>query len=107
MNKFILSLTLFLTALNSLAGELIKDATISTVGNTSSGGPDFFVRVTGGVGPCSDSLIKFPESEKASEDSYKLAMTIALAAFNAKNKVRIHNFTSDSCSGASFISVSN
>ncbi len=71
---------LTLIALNCFAGELVKDASVSTLGNTSDGSPDFYVHVAGGVGPCANSLIKFPESEKVPEDSNQQAMSIALTA---------------------------
>jgi predicted dinucleotide-binding enzyme len=90
-----------------IAGELIRDAVIVEVANTYSGGADFAIRVEGGTGVCAGTtFIVFPESRKASVASFNQAFAAALAALASDKKVRIHNFVDDSCSGASFISVS-
>ena len=95
--------------LGANAGELIKDATIVEVSNTSSGGPDFAIILQGGTGVCASTttaLIKFPEPANQSDDSYKQAFSLALSALTTGMKVRVHNFADNSCAGASFIAVS-
>ena len=90
-----------------IAGELIRDAVIVEVANTYNGGADFAIRVEGGTGVCAGTgFIVFPESRKASVASFNQAYASALAALASEKKVRIHNFLDDSCSGASFISIS-
>lgn len=106
MKKQTLFVAFFLISNTSLAGELVKEATVSKLGNTSNGSPDFYVRVTGGSGVCANSLIKFPESKKASDDSNHQAMSIALTALAIGKKVRIVNFEDDHCHGANFIEIS-
>lgn len=107
MNKMIFLVTLCTASAFSNAGELVRDTIIAEVSNTSSGGPDFSLRIEGGLGPCADQLIKFPESKKASDESNGQAFSIALAAFATGKKVRIHNFEDDDCFGASFIAITN
>jgi hypothetical protein len=91
-----------------LAGELVRDASVIEVANTNNGDASFAVRVEGGTGVCAGTsvFIVFPESRKASVASYNQAFAAALAALASNKKVRIHNFVDDSCSGASFISIS-
>lgn len=90
-----------------IAGQLIMNAVILEVANASNNGPDFALKLEGGTGVCSTSTwIIFPENKKQSDDSYKQAFSIALTALTTGNKVRIHNFEDDSCSGANFISIS-
>ena len=105
MGKLIL-LWLFIISGYSVAGELIINAEIVEVANTYGGEQDFTVRLEGGTGICSSSpWIIFPESKKQSDASYQQAFSIALAAMTTGKKVRIHNFESDSCYGANFISI--
>jgi hypothetical protein len=101
-------LALSLASCSCLCGELLRDASITEVANTSSGGADFAVRTAGGVGVCANApFIVFPEAKAASAASNKQAIATALLAFTTGKKVRIHNFQDDSCSGANFISISN
>jgi len=105
MSRILISVLCILVSGTCVAGELIKNALIVEVANTSQGGADFAVRLEGGTGVCVGEWIVFPESSKASVASFNQAFAVALAALAAEKKVRIHNFTDNSCSGANFISV--
>lgn len=88
------------------AGELTKGATVLEVANHATGNGKYFaVKVDSGVGPC-NGWIYFQEDGAASLATYNQAFSIALTALTADKKVRIHNYLSDSCVGASFIAIS-
>jgi Family of unknown function (DUF5992) len=89
------------------AGYLITDATITDVYNTASNQTSFAVAVQGGSGPCSGSAnIVFPLSAAPDADTLKRAYAAALMAFALGLHVSIHNYSSDACTGASYIRVS-
>ncbi len=108
MIKPLLLAILCLPSSTVIAGELVRDATIIEVANTSYGGADFAVRVSGGTGVCAGTpFIVFPEAKASSTTSNKQAIATSLLAFSTGKKVRIHNFQDDSCTGANFIAISN
>ena len=110
MIKKLFVIALKTTSLATHSGELIRDATVIEVSNTYYNGPDFMIILKGGTGTClsaTRTMITFPESKKQSDESYKQSFAIALSALSTGMKVRVHNFESDSCLGANFISISS
>ena len=105
-NKLI-AVSLCSLSVNCLAGELIRDATITEVTNNSSNGADFSIRTEGGTGVCIGELIAFPEAKSQSQASTNQAFSIALAAFISKKKIRAHNYDDNGCRGASFIAITD
>ena len=107
MLKQSIAVLLLSLSLHGVAGELIRDATVTEVNNNSSNGADFSIRTAGGTGICTGELIAFPEVKSQSEASTNQAFSIALAAFMSQKKVRVHNYDDDHCRGASFIAISD
>lgn len=87
------------------AGELVRGGKLIEVASTSSNQNVFWVRVSGGVGPCADRGVTFPVIAAQSEAAFNRQFSIALAALAGGNEVRIHNYSSDECGGANFISI--
>ena len=107
MLKTSLAIARCVASCTCLAGELILDATLVEVAN-AYGGASFAIKPTGGTGICAGvPWIVFPEAKAKSSVTHKRAIATALLAFSAGKKVRIHNYESDSCLEANFISVSN
>lgn len=116
MKKYLFVTLLALTPGLAMAGELVKDAEITMIGNISgaNGNNDFFIRVKGGVGPCAgapgaDQNIIFPVSVPASSgdaDAVARAYSLALAAFTTGTKVRVYNMVDNTCNKASYIHTS-
>jgi len=112
MKNYLIIIISIILSFNSTAGELVRDAEVIEVSNTNNNGPDFSIRINGGVWTTTSSTcslttgIIFPESKSQSSDSHKQAFSIALTALTTGKKVRIHNFEDDTCTGANFISIS-
>ena len=96
--------TLLTVSIGVSAGELIRGGLIAEIGNTYSNGKDFAIKVEGGSGLC-NTWVVFPENKAASPSNHEQAFQIALTAAANNKKVRIHNFDSNSCEGANFISL--
>ncbi|MET1257276.1 DUF5992 family protein [Aliikangiella maris] len=93
---------------NCLAGELIKGAAILEVASNGSNSKNFAVLIEGGAGACASRTprwIYFPEDKAPSLATYNQSFDIALTALNFDRKVRIHNYSDNSCSGADYISI--
>ena len=100
---------LFLTCGSAFSGELVRYATLAEVASNGSNTTNFAVLVEGGTGICAGSptnWIYFSETKAPSIASYNQSFSIALAALSTGKKVRIHNYTDNSCAGADFISIS-
>ena len=105
MVRIVLLVVLAMQPAVSTAGELTKDATVLEVANHATGGKNFAVKIEGGTGVCT-GWVYFFEEQAPSAATYNQAFSIALTALTAGKKVRIHNYTDDSCTGATFISLS-
>jgi hypothetical protein len=105
MNKRLVTLLAIGCAFNCLGGELTKGSTVLEVASNGSNAANFAVKVTGGTGLCS-GWIYFPEVKVSSITTYNQSFTLATMALAADKKVRIHNYSDNSCTGADFISVS-
>ncbi|MBU1619312.1 MAG: hypothetical protein KJ556_03375 [Gammaproteobacteria bacterium] len=105
MNYKLLFLACLLST-NVLSGELTKNATVLEVANHATGnGKNFAIKIEGGTGPCS-GWVYFMEDKAPSSATYNQAFSMALAALAGDKKVRIHNYTDDDCTGATFIAIS-
>jgi hypothetical protein len=94
-----------LTPSLSNAGELVKGATILEVASSNGNQDVFWVRFSGGTGPCANASVDFPASKSQSKESYNQSFSIALSAAATGSKIRVHNYEDDNCQGANFISV--
>jgi hypothetical protein len=104
MRYCLLFTTLF--PLMGLASELTRGANVLEVANHAGlDSKNFAVKVEGGIGPCV-GWVYFEEENAPSTSAHNQAFAIALTALTAGKKVRIHNYSDDSCSGATFISIS-
>ena len=107
MNKVFSALMMLLAFNFSFAGEIIRDAETSTIGNTANGNDDFYIKVKNGTGVCNGNII-FPREAAPSAEYHARAYSLALTAITTKNtKVRVVNFDSQGCTYASYIEMSN
>ncbi|KID57772.1 hypothetical protein JF50_09975 [Pseudoalteromonas luteoviolacea] len=91
---------------NAISGELVRGAKITEIANTGANKDNFYVKVSGGTGPCANGQIEFFANTAPSSSSYDQAFSIALSAAMSKATVRIYNYDNDTCHGAQFISIS-
>jgi len=104
LKKFAVLILLILPSITWAAGsDLVLDAVVTSVANTSSNEDKFTVWVSGGTGVCANTQISFPKSKAGSAEVFDRAYSAALTAFVSGTKVRIYNYTDDSCYGASYI----
>jgi hypothetical protein len=108
MNIFkTVGILLLLVSSSCFSGELVKNSTIIDIGSSSDGLTDnFYIRTSGGVGPCAGSSIVFKRTAAMSAEFFNRLYSTALMAYttNAK-KVRIYNPADDSCRAATYIQV--
>ncbi len=92
------------------ADNLVSGVKITTIGNTPDGSKSFFVRTSGGTGPCANgTVIVFPLSLSADEATHNRAFSIALAAYTTKSQtVKISALSSGdtNCRRAAYIDLS-
>ncbi len=108
MFKNILAISLIFFSSVCFSGELIRNATILEVASNGSNTKNFAVLVSGGTGISATERTRwvyFPELSAPSLASYNQSFSLAVTALTTDKKVRIHNYSSDSCEGANFISV--
>jgi len=100
-----ISLLLFIGSASS--GELVKDTQIVRIGNSTDGVTDnFFVTISGGVGPCANNNIIFRRIDAPSDDYFNRLYSTALFAYSTgSQKVRIYNPASNSCGAATYIDL--
>jgi hypothetical protein len=98
-----------LFCVNAHAGYLAVGVTVTKVSNTNSNDQSFVVTFTGGTGPCTSgtgsTFVIFPLSAAPDADTHKRAYAAALLALTTGMRVTLYNYTSDSCTGASYIEV--
>jgi hypothetical protein len=105
MFKRILLLSLLMCSNSGISGELVSGATIYEVASSSSNKDVFYIKLSGGTGPCANKSVEFPSSKSQSKESYNQAFSIALAALSSGKKIRVHNYEDASCLGANFIGI--
>lgn len=105
MNKWFM---IALFSCSAYSGELVKDAEIIRIGNSSDGMSDnFFITLSEGTGPCANKNVIFPASKSPSEGFHnRLYSTAMLAYTTGSKKVRIFNPVDDSCTAATYIDIS-
>jgi hypothetical protein len=91
--------------LPAAAGSLVADATITRTLNTSGNQALFAIEVSGGTGPCANTVIYFPVSAAVDVDTHKRAYSAALLALATGMKISVWNYNDNSCAGAAYISV--
>lgn len=95
----------------AVADTLISGGQITKIGNTPDGTDGFFVRTSGGTGPCINGVVVvFPASLAANEAIYNRAYTLAITAYTTGNQnVKISSLTTGdvNCRHANYIDLSN
>lgn len=108
MNIFkVMGIPLLLFVSSVSAGELVKESQITRVGNSSDGTTDnFFITVSGGVGPCANKHIIFRRVDAPSDGFYNRLYSTALLAYSTDSKkVRVVNPSSNSCTTATYMDL--
>ncbi|MEZ8822894.1 DUF5992 family protein [Vibrio amylolyticus] len=82
---------------------IVKNATISSIANTSSNVDRFIIWIEGGNGVCVGKAITFPRSATTSAEVHQRAYSAALTAFTTGSKIDIHNYHGEDCTNASYI----
>ena len=98
-----------LFAANAQAGYIATGARVTHVSSTNGNTASFQVMVAGGTGPCtseSGTWVVFPLSAAPDADTHKRAYAAALLALTTGMPVILFNYSSDSCTGASYVDVS-
>ena len=100
---FIISLSTY-----SFAGtNLVQNAIITEVSNTSSNTPNFSVKTSGGTGVCTGGQwIVFSLEDASDAATHQRAYASALLALSAGLKVRIYNYIDGTCQHAGYIELS-
>ncbi len=91
------------------ADDLVSRAKITVLGNTPDGSQSFFVRTSGGFGPCVDGVvIVFPLSLSPDEGAHNRAFSLALTAYTAGKSVKIATLSNGdtNCRRAAYIDLS-
>jgi hypothetical protein len=90
----------------SFAGEIAKGK-VEEVLNIVGSEKQFGINMSSGAtGPCAGQWIYFKESNPSQNiDNYKFAFSLATTALVADKRIRIHNYSSDTCDGATFIGL--
>jgi len=107
--KKILSLSLILLSVNSFAGYLVKDASVTRVSSTNWDEKVFTVSISGGTGDCLSS-VTFPEEYSQSTVAYSLSFSMAMSAYLHNKKITVYNYgdkeyQGNKCHGANFIEI--
>jgi hypothetical protein len=106
LSKCIITAAL-LTFTNAIfAGEIARGK-VEEVINIAGTDKQFAVKMSAGsTGPCAGQWIYFKESNPNQNiDNYKFAFSLATTALVADKKIRIHNYPSNTCDGATFIGL--
>lgn len=92
--------------LNVEAGEVAKGS-IDEVVNLIGSEKLFALKMSSNSrGPCAGTWVKFKKSNFESNlESYNFAFSMATAALISGKKIRVHNYTNDSCDGVTFIGL--
>ena len=102
----ILGFIFFGISLNINAGEIAR-GNIDEMYNSLSGQNAFGILMSAtSLGPCAGRWVKIQEANFPNNiESYKFAFSMAMTAIATGKKIRIHNYSSDSCDGATFIGL--
>jgi hypothetical protein len=86
-------------------GYIVKQATITSVTNTSNNQSVFTVKVSGGTGTCTNTGIVFQLSDAGDASVLNRAYAAALLALSTGMPVNIFNYVDTTCDHAAFIEV--
>jgi hypothetical protein len=105
-SKFLHAVLLLAITSSIHAGELAKGQ-VEEVVNIIGSEKVFGVRLSESAsGVCAGQWVRFKEANFGSNtESYKFAFSMATAAVVSGKNVRIHNYTDNSCDGATFIGL--
>jgi hypothetical protein len=87
------------------AGSLVTNATITKILDTSGNQTQFAIVVSGGTGPCANTVIYFPVGAAVDVDTHKRAYAAALLALATGMRISAWNYTGNNCEGAAYIDV--
>ena len=107
MNRIIPLSILMSLASTAFASDLVVDAKISRLASSSDGQTDnFYLEISGGVGPCANTGVVFYRSDAPSEGFFNRMFAIAMLAYSTgSTKVRVYTPSGTSCHSATFIEV--
>jgi len=87
-------------------------ATIAEIASNTGNGQNFFIKVTGGAGPCagtSPTLIVFPLVKAGAsgndENLHNRAFALALTAYSVGHKIEVGGYDGQDCQTASRIKI--
>ncbi|MGH1487639.1 MAG: DUF5992 family protein [Cellvibrionaceae bacterium] len=111
MKNLYLLLTFLALSISTSADNLASGVKITMIGNTPDGSKSFFIRTSGGSGPCTNgTVIVFPLSLSQDEATHNRAFSLALTAYTTgSTKVKISTFTNgdSNCRRAAYIDLSS
>lgn len=84
---------------------LSQNSKITSVGAVHNNEDKFYVKVTGGTGPCANSSIFFPVAAFPSQEAQGRAYAAALTALSAEHTVEIYSYIDSTCNNANFILI--
>jgi len=104
--KIFLAVILSVLLTNVEAGQ-VAYGEIEEMANTISGHKLFAIKMSASsTGPCAGQWVQITESSFGTNiEAYKFAFSMAAMAIASGKKIRAHNYSSDSCSGVTFIGV--
>ena len=107
-----ISLVMLSQSAFSAYAVLTTGATISEIASNTGNGQNFFIKVTGGTGPCtgtSPTLVVFPLSKAGAsgndENLHNRAFTLALTAYSVGDTIEVAGYDGEDCQTASRIKV--
>jgi len=102
--RTILFLLVFIIPTLSSAGTVATGATISSIGTATDGWSDnFYLRLSGGEGVCSNQTVIFKRERAINQDAFNRLYSMALTAFASSKIVKIYSYGNDNCSEVTFI----
>jgi hypothetical protein len=106
--KKLITIALILFSHSVFAGALVQDAKVVSVENTlNQDSNTFVVNISGGTGPCKDSLVYFFDGDAGGLKLHERAFEIALKALETGLSVDVHSHVNDSCQNATWIKIKN
>jgi hypothetical protein len=95
-----------LSQMVSAAGAyIVTGGTITSITNTASNTSAFTVTTSGGTGVCTGVAITFPLSSFPDADTMARAYATALTALALNATVTIYNYSSSTCTTATYIQI--
>jgi predicted Na+-dependent transporter len=106
ISKLLIPVVLCVLASNIQAGEIARgqvEEVVNIIGSEKLFG---VILSASASGVCAGKWIRFKEINFGdNSESYKFAFSMATTAVVSGKNVRVHNYSSDSCDGATFIGL--